>query len=73
MEHIFASVCLYRWDLPLSAFRVGDPALKGGGCFLQKHWVFVSGSSNQVLQVGRSGERRKLHPGGDFQVAKWVL
>lgn len=66
MEHIFASACLYRWDLPLSAFWVCGPALKGGCCFLQKHWVFVPGSSNQVLQVGRSAEGRKLLPGGGF-------
>lgn len=69
MEHIFASACLYRWDLPLSAFWVCGPALKGGCCFLQKHWVFVPGSSNQVLQVGRSAEGRKLLPGGGF--SKW--
>lgn len=50
----------------MSAFWVCDPALKGGGCFLQKHWMFVSGSSSQVLQVGSSGERRKLLPGGGF-------
>lgn len=66
MEHIFASACLYRWDLPLSACWLCDPALKGGCCFLQKHWVFVPGSSSQVLQVGRAVERRKLLPGEVF-------
>lgn len=66
MKHIFASACLYRWDLPLSAFWVCDPALKGECCFLQKHRVFVPGSSSQVLQVGRSVERRKLLPGESF-------
>lgn len=62
----FASACLYRWDLTLSEFWVCDLALKGGCCFLQKHWVFAPGSSNQVLQVGRSAGGRKLLPGGDF-------
>lgn len=66
MECIFPSACLYRWDLPLSEFWVCDPALKGGCCFLQKHWVFVPGSSSQVLQVGRSVEGRKLLPGEGF-------
>lgn len=66
MERVLAGDCLSRWDLPLSEFWVCDPALKGGCCFLQKHWVFAPGSSNQVLQVGRSAEGRKSLPRGDF-------
>lgn len=64
MEHIFAIACLYRWDLPLSALWVCDPALKGGCCFLQQAlgvccWQQQSGAAGgQVCGKKEAASRR---------------